>query len=53
MPELTLNKSVALTDLSTAVNRYRHFTPGIYVCLHVPVILADATRIVPGPWSPW
>ena len=48
MPELSLSKSVALTDLSTAVNRYRHFTPGIYVCLHVPVIFEDGTQIVPG-----
>ncbi len=48
MPELTVKKSVALTDLSTAVNRYRHFTPGIYVCIHAPVLFEDGTRFVPG-----
>ena len=48
MPELTTEKSVLLTDLALCVNRYRLFTPGIYVCLHVPVLLDENTRIVPG-----
>ncbi|MDA1054259.1 MAG: Uma2 family endonuclease [Planctomycetota bacterium] len=48
MPELTTAKSVLLTDLALCVNRYRLFTPGIYVCLHVPVVLDANTRIVPG-----
>ncbi len=48
MPELTTAKSVLLTDLALCVNRYRLFTPGIYVCLHVPVLLDAHTRIVPG-----
>ena len=48
MPELTTAKSVLLTDLALCVNRYRLFTPGIYVCLHVPVLLDENTRIVPG-----
>ena len=48
MPELSLSKSVLLTDYGLCVNRYRLFTPGIYVCFHVPVILDDNTRIVPG-----
>ena len=47
MPELTLTKSVLLTDLTLCINRYRLSTPGIYVCVHVPVILDD-TRFVPG-----
>lgn len=47
MPELTLKKSVLLTDLTHCINTYRHSTPGIYVCGHVPVILGDA-RFVPG-----
>ena len=48
MPELTTAKSALLTDLALCVNRYRLFTPGIYVCLHVPVLLDVNTRIVPG-----
>ncbi len=48
MPELSTSKSVLLTDLALCVNHYRLFTPGIYVCLHVPVELDDETRIVPG-----
>lgn len=48
MPELSISKSVLLTDLSFCINRYRHSTPGIYVCLHVPVELDDETRFVPG-----
>lgn len=48
MPELTTSKSVLLTDLALCVNHYRLFTPGIYVCLHVPVQLDNNARIVPG-----
>lgn len=48
MLELSLSKSVLLTDLGLCVNRYRTFTPGIYVCFHVPVILDAETRIVSG-----
>ncbi len=48
MPELTTQKSVLLTDLALCINRYRLYTPGIYVCLHVPVVLDDQTRVVPG-----
>lgn len=48
MIELTVKQSVALTDLSTAINNDRQFTPGIYVCLLVPVALEDGTRFVPG-----
>jgi len=48
MPELTTAKSVLLTDLALCVNRYRLLTPGIYVCLHVPVVLDAHTRVVPG-----
>lgn len=48
MRELTTAKSVLLTDLALCVNHYRLFTPGIYVCLHVPVQLDHRSRIVPG-----
>ena len=48
MPELTTGQSVLLTDLALCVNRYRLFTPGIYVCVLVPVELDAKTRVVPG-----
>ena len=48
MPELSLSKSVLLTDYGLCINRYRLSTPGIYVCFHVPVVLDGETRIVPG-----
>jgi hypothetical protein len=48
MPELTTGQSALLTDLALCVNRYRLFTPGIYVCVHVPVELDANTRVVPG-----
>ncbi|QDU36367.1 hypothetical protein Mal4_06520 [Maioricimonas rarisocia] len=48
MPELSTGKSVLLTDLALCINHYRLYTPGIYVCLHVPVQLDATTRIVPG-----
>jgi Putative restriction endonuclease len=48
MPELTTGQSVLLTDLTLCINHYRLFTPGIYVCVHVPVLLDSQTRIVPG-----
>ena len=47
MPELTIGTSALLTDLALVVNRYRLLTPGIYVCVHVPVT-AHGTRVVPG-----
>ena len=48
MPELSISKSVLLTDYALCINKYRLSTPGIYVCIHVPVELEDGTRIVPG-----
>ena len=48
MPELTTSKSALLADLAFCVSHYRLFTPGIYVCIHVPVLLDQNTRIVPG-----
>ncbi len=47
MPELSLGQSALLTDISLCVNRYRLLTPGIYVCVHAPVILGEQ-RITPG-----
>jgi hypothetical protein len=48
MPELTIGQSALLTDLVLCVNRYRLFTTGLYVCVHVPVLLDAETRVVPG-----
>jgi hypothetical protein len=48
MPELTIGQSALLTDLVLCVNRYRLFTTGMYVCVHVPVLLDAETRVVPG-----
>ena len=48
MPELSIGQSALLTDLTLCCNRYRLFTPGMYLCVHVPVILDDDTRFVPG-----
>ena len=48
MPELTVGQSALLTDLVLCVNRYRLLTTGLYVCVHVPVLLDAETRIVPG-----
>ena len=48
MPELSLTKSVLLTDLTLCINRYRLFTPGIYVCICIPVTLDAETRFVAG-----
>ncbi|MEM7387607.1 MAG: hypothetical protein AAF514_21950 [Verrucomicrobiota bacterium] len=48
MQELSLSQSALLTDLAYCVNRYRLFTPGIYVCVHASVELEEGTRLVPG-----
>jgi hypothetical protein len=48
MPELTTSQSALLTDLALCVNRYRLFTPGIYVCVHARVQLDADTRVTPG-----
>lgn len=48
MLELTIGQSALLTDMALCVNRYRLFTPGIYVCIHAPVLLDAEHRIVPG-----
>lgn len=45
---MNLAKSVLLTDLSTEINRYRYSTPGIYVCLLMPVILTEGSSFVPS-----
>ena len=47
MPELSLTKSVLLTDLALCINSYRLSTPGIYVCILVPVDLGG-NRFVPS-----
>jgi hypothetical protein len=46
--ELDIGQSATLTDFAMCVNHYRLSTPGMYVCVHVPVQLDEETRIVPG-----
>lgn len=36
-----------LTDVAMCVNYYRLSTPGLYVCVHVPVQVDETTRMVP------
>ncbi len=45
---MNLPKSVLLTDLCTEINRYRYGTPGVYVCLLMPVVLDEQTRFTPS-----
>lgn len=47
MSDLTLSKSVLLTDLAYCINQYRMSTPGIYVCVLMPIVLRDQ-RFVAG-----
>ena len=46
--ELDLAQSTTLTDFSMCINHYRLSTPGMFVCIHVPVQLDRNVRIVPG-----
>lgn len=46
--ELDVGQSATLTDVAMCINHYRLSTPGMFVCVHVPVQLNEATRIVPG-----
>ncbi|NKB68474.1 MAG: hypothetical protein GKR89_15535 [Candidatus Latescibacteria bacterium] len=46
--ELDIGQSATLTDFAMCVNHYRLSTPGLYVCVHVPVQLDEETRIIPG-----
>ena len=46
--ELNIAQAATLADVSMCINHYRLSTPGLYVCVHVPVQLDKKTRIVPG-----
>jgi hypothetical protein len=45
---LDIGQSATLTDVAMCVNHYRLSTPGLYVCVHVPVQLDKDTRIILG-----
>lgn len=46
--DLDIGQSATLTDLAMCINHYRLSTPGLYVCIHVPVQLDAETRLTPG-----
>jgi hypothetical protein len=46
--ELDIAQSATLTDMAMCINYYRLSTPGLYVCVHVPVALDENTRLIPG-----
>jgi hypothetical protein len=49
---MTIGESATLTDFAMCVNHYRLSTPGMHVCVHVPVQLDENTRITPGLIAP-
>ncbi len=48
MQELTIGQSATLTDFAMCVNHFRLSTPGMFVCVNVPVQVSGAYRVVPG-----
>ena len=46
--ELDIGQSANLTDIAMCVNHYRLSTPGLHVCIHVPVQINPSTRVTPG-----
>jgi hypothetical protein len=46
--ELDIAQAATLADVASCINHYRMFTPGLYVCIHVPVRINESTRIIPG-----
>lgn len=46
--ELDIAQSANLTDIAMCINHYRLFTPGMHVCVHVPVQINDLKRVTPG-----
>ncbi len=46
--DLDIGQSATLTDLAMCINHYRLSTPGLYVCVHIPVQLDAETRLTPG-----
>lgn len=46
--EYDIGQSATLADFLSCVNHYRMYTPGLYVCVSVPVQLNKTTRLTPG-----
>jgi hypothetical protein len=46
--ELDIAQSANLTDIAMCINHYRLSTPGMHVCIHVPVQINKRTRVIPG-----
>jgi len=46
--ELDVAQSANLTDVAMCINHYRLSTPGLHVCIHVPVQINRSTRVIPG-----
>lgn len=46
--EMDIGQSATLTDMAMCLNHYRLSSPGLYVCVHVPVQLDEDIRVVPG-----
>lgn len=46
--ELDIAQSNNLTDMSMCINHYRMSTPGMHVCVHVPVQINPQARVIPG-----
>ncbi|MDC0325322.1 Uma2 family endonuclease [bacterium] len=46
--ELDIGQSANLTDIAMCINHYRLSTPGMHVCIHVPVQINKRTRLTPG-----
>lgn len=46
--ELDISLSATLTDMAMCINHYRLSTPGMHLCIHIPVQLDENTRISPG-----
>jgi hypothetical protein len=49
---LTIAESATLTDFAMCINHYRLSTPGMHVCVHVPVQLNEDLRITPALIAP-
>jgi hypothetical protein len=46
--DLDIAQSATLADMTMCLNHYRLSTPGLYICVHVPVQIDAETKIVPG-----
>lgn len=49
---MTISESATLVDFTMCINHYRLATPGMHVCVFVPVQLNEAVRITPALIAP-